>query len=193
MATPSPATTESYSPSEYRDREVTAETRHEYRNGQIVEMPGGSVNHSRIAGSLYAILAEMLESTNYEPFNSDLRLWIPAVNFGTYPDLMVIDGELILNENRTDEILNPRLIAEVLSPSTADRDRGSKFSAYRTIPNFREYLLISQTEPLVEHYWQTDDRRWHLEDLRGLDTIVELQHIPATFALSRLYRRIRLT
>ncbi len=80
---------------------------------------------------------------------------------------MVVDGEPLLNDDRTDEILNPRLVAEVLSPSTADRDRGSKFTTYRTIPSFREYLLVSQNEPLIEHYWQTDDRRWHLEDLRG--------------------------
>lgn len=117
---------------------------------------------------------------------SDLRLWIPAANRTTYPDLMAISGEPQLNEGRTDEILNPRLIAEVLSPSTADSDRGSKFTAYRTIPSFREYLLISQDEPFVEHYWQTDDRRWHLEDLRGLETAIDLHHLPVRLSFARL-------
>ncbi|PPT06914.1 hypothetical protein CKA32_006965 [Geitlerinema sp. FC II] len=190
MATSSSATTRHYSLAEYRELEAIAEKRHEYRDGEIVEMPGGSVNHSRLVGSLYRIFEERLESTQYEPFNSDLRLWIPAVNRGTYPDLMVVDGEPLLNEDRTDEILNPRLIAEVLSPSTADRDRGSKFTTYRTIPSFREYLLVSQNEPLIEHYWQTDDRRWHLEDIRGLETAIVLQHLPLSISLQQLYRRV---
>ncbi|WP_017660273.1 Uma2 family endonuclease [Baaleninema simplex] len=190
MATSSSVTTRHYSLAEYRELEAIAERRHEYRDGEIVEMPGGSVNHSRLVGSLYRIFEERLESTQYEPFNSDLRLWIPAVNRGTYPDLMVVDREPLLNDDRTDEILNPRLIAEVLSPSTADRDRGSKFTTYRTIPSFREYLLVSQNEPLIEHYWQTDDRRWHLEDIRGLDTAIELQHLPLSISLQQLYRRV---
>ncbi|OAB61211.1 hypothetical protein AY599_24195 [Leptolyngbya valderiana BDU 20041] len=190
MATSSSVTTRHYSLAEYRELEAIAEKRHEYRDGEIVEMPGGSVNHSRLVGSLYRIFEERLESTQYEPFNSDLRLWIPAVNRGTYPDLMVVDGEPLLNEDRTDEILNPRLIAEVLSPSTADRDRGSKFTTYRTIPSFREYLLVSQNEPLIEHYWQTDDRRWHLEDIRGLETAIVLQHLPLSISLQQLYRRV---
>jgi Uma2 family endonuclease len=192
MMITTPALTQD-SPQDYRDREAIAETRHEYHNGEIIEMPGGSIDHSRIAGSLYALFEDLLDPDAFEAFNSDLRLWIPEVNHGVYPDVMVIAGSPVLNGDRTDEILNPTLIAEVLSPSTSSYDRGDKFAAYRTIPSLCEYLLIEQSTSLVEHYWKTDDHRWHLEEIRDLEASVTLQHLPATLPLAKLYRRVNFT
>ncbi|CAD5922180.1 putative protein sll1609 [Planktothrix agardhii] len=88
----------------------------------------------------------------FEPISSDLRLWIPEYKRGLYPDMMLFDDEPQLNGNRHDEVLNPLLIVEVLSPTTASYDRESKFRIYRTIPSFCKYLLIEQDEPFIEHY-----------------------------------------
>ena len=94
---------------------------------------------------------------NFRLYNSDLRVWIPEYNCGTYADLMLVDGQPQLNGERTDEILNPLVIVEVLSPSTEGYDRGEKFRKYRSLPSFCEYLLVSQTEPYIEQYHKLDD------------------------------------
>lgn len=141
-----------YSLEEYRELEAKAKGRNEYRDGEIVPMPGRSLNHSRIGGNIFAFFKFVLRDTQFEPINTDLRLWIPDYGRGLYPDVMVFDGEPRLNDDRTDEVLNPILIVEVLSPFTADCDRESKFRMYRSIPSFREYLLVEQDKPFVERY-----------------------------------------
>lgn len=176
---------------EYRDREVTGPIRHEYRDGDIIEMPGGSISHNSITIDLLFTLGLLLQDTDANLYSGDLRLWIPAFNLATYTDVAMVSGEPILNGDRTDEILNPTLVAEVLSPSTSTYDRGDKFLAYRSIPSFCEYLLLEQTQPTIEHYWKTDDNRWHLEEVRGLEEIVELKHFPVRLPLQGVYRRVR--
>ncbi|MGI8504288.1 MAG: Uma2 family endonuclease, partial [Hassallia sp.] len=96
-----------YNLDEYRAIARKAEGRSEYRDGEIVPMPGGSINHSRISGNTFAFLKFLLRDTQFEPINSDLRLWIPDYRRGLYPDVMVFDGEPQLNGDRTDEVLNP--------------------------------------------------------------------------------------
>ncbi len=176
---------------EYRDREAVAQVRHEFRNGEMIAMPGGSINHSSIIVDLLLALGVLLQGTDFNLYGSDMRVWIPELQVGTYPDVMVVAGEPVLNGDRTDEVLNPVFIAEVLSPSTSSYDRGDKFAAYRTIPSFQEYLLIEQGRPAVEHHWKTEDGRWHLEELRGLDAIAPLEHLPVELPLASLYRRVQ--
>ncbi len=101
---------------EYRNLETSAETKHEYHDGEIIEMTGGSINHNSILINLIVLLKLALRGTNYRLQSSDLRLWIPQYNRGLYPDLMIIAGEPLFSDNRNDEILNPCLIIEVLSP-----------------------------------------------------------------------------
>ncbi len=107
-----------YTLEEYRQLEETAEFRSEYRDGEIVPMTGGTINHNRIAINICTFLKFALRGKNAEPFMSDLRLWIPRYRRGTYPDVMVIAGQPIFNEGRNDEVVNPVLIVEVLSHST---------------------------------------------------------------------------
>ncbi|GAB4348983.1 MAG: Uma2 family endonuclease [Cyanophyceae cyanobacterium] len=188
------ATERRYSLDEYRSREASAEERHEYRNGEIVPMPGGSANHSAIALNLAAFLLVALRDTDSRVYGSDLRLWIPEVQRGTYPDVMVTDGALVFNRDsngdRADEILNPVLIAEVLSPSTEAYDRGDKFRAYRTITTLRHYLLISQDCPCVEHYEKLDDQRWSFVDCTDPEGAITIQQPSLEIPLPELYRRI---
>lgn len=112
---------------EYRAMEETHPERHEYRNGEIITMTGGSEAHSAIASNLLIYLGFLLRDTDFRLYNSDLRIWIPDYQCGTYADLMVVDRQPELNSDRNDEILNPRLIVEVLSPSTESYDRGENF------------------------------------------------------------------
>ncbi|MEG3840359.1 Uma2 family endonuclease [Microcoleus sp. herbarium14] len=179
-----------YTLDEYRELEETAEFRNEYRDGEIVQMTGGSINHSRIIRNLSRVLGNLLEGQPYELFHNDLRLWIPRYRRGTYPDVMVIEGEPIFNEGRSDEILNPVLIVEVLSKSTKDFDREDKFRFYRSIPEFREYVLVSQYEFLVAQYIKTESNEWLFREYEGESAIVSFASVEVQMSMSEIYNKV---
>jgi len=183
-------------PDEYRTIELSSAERHEYRNGEIISMAGGTETHSLIASNLLIFLGFSLRDTNFRLYNSDLRIWIPRYNHGTYADLVAITNKPEFTANRTDEILNPLLIVEVLSPSTEVYDRGEKFRKYRSLPSFREYLLVSQTEAYVEQYYkpelETSDRwEWRVYD--QIDQSVFLHSLNIEIPMTEIYRRIDIT
>ncbi|PZO39376.1 MAG: hypothetical protein DCF19_14010 [Pseudanabaena frigida] len=180
---------------EYRAIAETSEERYEYRNGEIITMSGGTATHSEIASNLLIYLGFLFRDTDFRLYNSDLRVWIPDYNCGTYTDLMVVNSEPEFNQDRTDEILNPLLIVEVLSPSTEGYDRGDKFRKYRSISSFCEYLLVSQSEPYVEQYHQLDRQnnndRWQLQICDRLEQTIHLQSLNLELPMSEIYRRIK--
>ncbi|PPJ64845.1 Uma2 family endonuclease, partial [Cuspidothrix issatschenkoi] len=183
-----------FTPDEYRAMEETAVERHEYCNGEIIVMPGGSEVHSAIASNILIYLGFLLRDTDFRFYNSDLRIWIPDFNHGTYADVLVINGEPEFHDNRTDEIINPLLIIEVLSPSTQGYDRGDKFRKYRSLASFCEYVLVSQTEPYIEHYYKQEDQnhnRWQLQVYDQIDQAVFLHSLNVEMPMEEIYRRIK--
>ncbi|MGB3670943.1 MAG: Uma2 family endonuclease [Phormidesmis sp.] len=179
-----------YTLAEYRSLEESAEVRHEYHDGAIVAMTGGTLEHSAIAGNLYLLLRNALRRTTFKPFNSDLRVWIPAYRKGVYPDVMVIEGDPQFNDNRRDEIMNPTLIVEVLSRSTEAYDRGDKFKYYRSIPSFCEYMLISQYQPCVDHYVKAENGDWRLRSYESLEATIALEIADLQLALTDVYEEV---
>jgi len=188
MLTRSP--TKTLSLEEYRNLETRAETKQEYHDGEIIEMTGGSINHNRLVRNLIRLLDNALRKTIYEVFPSDLRLWIPQYNRGLYPDLMIIAGEPLFSDNRNDEILNPCLIIEVLSPSTSSYDRGDKFRYYRSIPQLNQYLLVSQGEILIESYSKTSENHWLLQEYIPARGIISLDSLGISLNLADIYEGI---
>lgn len=183
-----------YTPDEYLALEDAAEHRSEYRNGEIIPMTGGTTNHNRIARNLSAWLHFASKDTNdYENFIGDVKLWIPAEKTYTYPDVMVVVGPVEYYDDRTDIIHNPQVIIEVLSKSTEDYDRHGKFSLYRTLPSFQEYVLINQTRIQVEHYTKQAEKRWTLQDLDIDDQQIQFASIPFAIALEDLYHKVKLS
>lgn len=179
-----------YTPADYLELERQAEIRHEYIAGTIIPMTGGTPDHNQIALNLSGALNFALRQQLCRVFMSDQRLWIPEKQLYTYPDVMVVQGNLSFQEGRRDTLTNPVLIAEVLSPSTEAYDRGAKFAAYRTIPTLQEYLLISQSGYQVEQFTKTEDERWLLRDYsRDIDTLT-LQSIAFTISLLDLYAKV---
>ncbi|MBE9071986.1 Uma2 family endonuclease [Microcystis sp. LEGE 08355] len=188
MLTRSP--TKTLSLEEYRNLETRAETKHEYHDGEIIEMTGGSINHNRLVRNLIRLLDNALRKTIYEVFPSDLRLWIPQYNRGLYPDLMLIAGEPLFSDHRNDEILNPCVIIEVLSPSTSGYDRGDKFRYYRSIPQLNHYLLVSQGEILIESYSKTSENNWLLQEYTPVRGIISLDSLGISLNLADIYEGI---
>ena len=185
-----PESQKTYTLDEYRALEETAEFRSEYDDGEILPMSGGTIEHNNIIINLIVMLKIALRGANYHIQSSDLRLWIPQYRKGTYPDVMVIAGDPVFNENRTDEILNPCLIVEVLSKSTEGYDRGDKFLYYRSIPEFREYLLVSQSEYFIEHYRKTGEGQWLLQEYRGNEREIALESVGVSLVVNDLYEGV---
>jgi Uma2 family endonuclease len=180
-----------YSPEEYLDLETASELRHEYIDGEIIPMTGGSANHNRILRHLTPQLDVAFEDQDYEVFVTDLRLWIPKKKLFTYPDVMVVADELEFLENRTDTITNPRVIIEALSDSTKNYDRGEKFEFYRTLESVQEYILIDQYKIHVEQFSKTSKNQWLLTEFDDVNHTLSFESVLFQIALSTIYRKVK--
>lgn len=186
-----PQVSRPYSPEEYLALEVAAEFRHEYINGEIVPMTGGTPNHNRIIRNLCTALTVGLQGQDLEIFVADQRLWIPEAQIYTYPDVMAIAGELTYQAGRRDTITNPTLIIEVLSESTRSYDRGDKFAAYRTLSTFQEYVLVDQYSAHIEHHVKTGAKQWMLQEYDGLDTTLNLVSLGLEISVRDIYAKVQ--
>lgn len=167
-----------------------SETRREYRNGAIVSVTGGTPDHNELAINLATLLKSALRGKPYGIFGADQRLWVPNQNLYTYPDILVVEKPLQLPTGRTDTVTNPCFIAEVLSKSTQDYDHGERFSAYRTIDSFREYLLVDQYSVHVEHYVKTAVNQWLLSEYDDPNATLSLNAFEAQIEIIALYENI---
>lgn len=179
-----------YTPEEYLEFEVNSDTRHEYIDGEIIPMTGGTPEHNEIASILNAALRVALKGKPYSIFVADQRLWIPDHNLYTYPDVMVVPRPFQRQQGQTDTIINPVMIAEVLSKSTKSYDRDEKFSAYRTIPTFQEYLLIDQYTSHVDQYFKTGSHQWIFTEYNDMESSISLSSIPSEIRLADLYESV---
>ena len=176
-----------YTPEEYLALEEKSEFRNEYIDGQVKPMTGGTPNHNDIAGNFYTFLKLALRGKSYKVFMTGLRLWIPQYNAYTYPDIMVIKGQPVLQDNRNDTVTNPLLIVEVLSKSTKNYDRGDKFDYYRSISEFAEYILVDQYRYYVKQFAKADDGRWWFSEYQDRDDSLSLVSLDFEIKLSDIY------
>jgi Uma2 family endonuclease len=190
VVTITPLPTKTYSPEEYLALEVESETRSEYRNGEIVEMTGGTPTHNKIVSALNAILWFGLRGKSYSIFVADQRVAFPESNLYSYPDVVVVADPLQLLEGRKDTITNPLFIAEVLSDSTRSYDRGDKFGAYRSIDTFQEYLLIDQHQIHAEQFTKQSINQWLFTEHSGKDARITLSSVGMEFSLADLYENV---
>jgi Uma2 family endonuclease len=173
------------SPEDYFTWEERQLGKHEYIDGQVYAMSGGSVNHSRIAVRITTLCANHLESSGCETGNSDLRLNIAGTSNYTYPDASVTCDDR--DKTTTQYITYPCLIVEVPSASTESYDRGGKFRMYRQNPVLQDYLLVSSTSIEIDLYHKNDVGEWIIINYQAGDTI-ELKSINLTFPIEQIYR-----
>lgn len=166
-----------YTPEEYLQLEETAQFKNEYRDGEIVPMTGATTNHNKIALNFCRRLPLTVKGQNYEIFIGDVRLWIPRYRLYTYPDIMIIQGEPVYQGTSNTTVTNPLMIVEVLSESTKDYDRGDKFKYYRSIPEFREYILIDQYSFYVEQFNKNSQNKWVLTEYESESAVLALESI----------------
>lgn len=179
-----------YSPEEYLELEEAADYKSEYRDGEIVPMTGGTTNHNKIALNIAASLKFALRGQDYDIYIGDVRLWIPRYRQYTYPDVMVIQGEPLYTGTGTTTVMNPSLIVEVLSKSTKNYDQGDKFLYYRSISEFKEYILIDQARYHVMQHTKTVEGKWLLTDYESEAAVLELSSIEFKINMSDIYEKV---
>jgi Uma2 family endonuclease len=179
-----------YTPEEYLALEETAIDKSEYHDGEIIPMTGGTTNHNKLAGNFYKKFPLTIKEQDYEIFINDVRLWISQNRRYFYPDIMVIQEEPIYQENNQTVVTNPLVIIEVLSNSTKNYDRGNKFFFYRSIPTFREYILIDQYSYHIEQFAKNSKSKWELTEYDSEDSVLTLESVEFQIPIRDIYQRI---
>ncbi len=174
---------------EYLALERAAEERHEYADGEIFAMAGGTWEHSLIASNINGELRAALLGRPCVAQGADMRIHIPATGRYTYADGLVVCGEPVFTDEVRDTLLNPIVIIEVLSDSTEKYDRGDKFEQYESIPSFQDYLLVSQKKVRVEHFHRQVDGTWQRRVLGAGERLV-FESVGCEIEVDRAYLRV---
>ena len=180
------AITKRYTPEEYLALEREANFKSEFKNGFITAMAGASPQHNTIALNFASEVRAQLRGKPCEVYISDVRLRVTPSGLYTYPDVMAVCGGAQFAEGDLETLLNPTIIAEVLSRTTETYDRGGKFDDYKTLPSLREYVLVSQKEVLVERFVRQGEE-WVHTKIRDLDESLVLESIGCAIPLREIY------
>jgi Uma2 family endonuclease len=188
-----------YTVDQYLRIERAAEERHYYLDGEIYAMAGESDAHGEITVNIVGILFNQLRGTPCRARTKDTKVRSgPILSAGqaarglfSYPDVLVICGEAEFHDALKDVILNPKVIIEVLSPSTEAFDRGEKFTRLQTWnPSLTDYVLVSQNCPQIEHFTKQSDGSWSYRRTTGLEAAVSIASIHCTLKLADVYDRV---
>ena len=176
------------SPEEYLELEREADYKSEYYQGEVFAMAGAGRNHNRITENLSISIGSFLRGKSCRTYSSDLKIYIPDNGLYTYPDLLVVCGKEQFVDDKTDTLLNPRIIVEVLSKSTGSYDRGEKFQLYRSIPSLEEYVLIDSQRIAAEVFRKSEKGFWSLmSESYTLEGSIELASIGLTLPMRDIY------
>ncbi|MDT5157648.1 MAG: hypothetical protein QOC99_3971 [Acidobacteriota bacterium] len=177
-------------PEEYLAAERQTETKNEYADGVVYEVPGANCRHVLIVSALATEIGLQLRKRPYRVLISQMKVRLQDSRKFFYPDVSVIDDEVQFHDEQTDVILNPIVIIEVMSESTEAFDRGAKFLAYQTLDSLNEYLLVAQDRPVIEHYVRDGRSKWTYKLTSGLESSLALPSIECTLNLSAVYDKV---
>jgi Uma2 family endonuclease len=177
-------------PEQYLEIERKAEFKSEYYQGEMFAMSGARVPHLQIVSNTMGELHQQLRNRPCQPFSSDMRVCVAPVALYTYPDVVVVCGDLKLLDDTFDTLLNPTVIFEVLSESTEAYDRGRKFELYCSLESLAEYVMISSLRVGVERYTRQPDGSWKYISKTSLEDTIDLKSVDCHLRLADLYERV---
>lgn len=178
-----------YTLAEYFELERTSAEKHEYVDGEILMMAGGSENHSLIITNTIRSIGNRLQGKPCRVYESNLRIRIPRTPLYVYPDISIICGptQRDPDDHTGNSVTNPRLVIEVLSPSTEGYDRGRKFERYMKLESLEEYVLVSQETARVESFWRREGGSWLLTPVSGIEGAAKLRSLDIELPLREIY------
>ena len=180
-----------YTLEEYLELDYTSEEKIEFWNGHIFTLAGGSQKHDQIQSNTHFALRTKLLGKSCRVFLSDMRLEVPDYPPYRYPDLSVLCGKPIFkNLGKQELLVNPSVIIEILSESTADFDRGYKFTYYKSIESFTEYILIAQDRPHVSQFVKQAENAWVNHEFNNINDIFYLASLECELTLAEIYENV---
>jgi Uma2 family endonuclease len=185
-----PAALHRYSFSDYLALEEASNTKHEFLDGEIYGMAGGTPEHAALSVALSSALLAQLRGGPCRVYSSDLRVRVLATGLATYPDVTVVCGELERDPESPATVVNPRVGVEVLSDGTEAYDRGQKLDHYRRIPSLAAVVLVSHRAPAIEVWERTSDGTWGRREF-GTGQAAEIQALPVRLLVDEIYLGFR--
>ena len=180
-----------YTPDEYLELERESEVRHEYLDGHIYAMAGESLSHSQICVNIAAEMRSVLKGGRCQALSPNMKVRAETKGLFAYPDLSIVCGEPVFHDDQRDVLLNPKVIIEVLSPSTQRYDQTKKFFKYRKeIPSLTDYILIYQDVAFIEHHEKQNDGRWVHNVFDGLGDVLRIPSIECEVSMAEIYDRV---
>lgn len=173
---------------EYLEWEERQEIKHEYIDGEIIEMSGGTGEHSIIIGNIQGLLWNLLSFPQYTLHTSEMRVKFSPTRY-VYPDLSVVRGESIYDDGSRLNLLNPVFVVEVTSPSSAIRDRLDKLDNYFTVSSIEAYLIVDQDRPRADLYTRAEEG-WHVRIFNRAEDVIPLPMLDCHLPLEQVYRGI---
>jgi len=181
-----------YTIEEYLEMERASNEKHEYYQGEIFAMSGAGHRHNIIFSNVFGELCIQLKNGPCRPYGSDMRMHIPENTLYTYPDISIYCGDPITTDKEEDTLIQPTIIIEILSKSTRDYDRGTKFNLYRDIPTLKAYMLIDTEKITVEVFRINLHNHWELQEYKTLQQTVQLPSVGVSLSMKDIYRGTRL-
>jgi len=175
---------------EYLTTERLALEKHEYFNGEIFAMSGTTRYHNRLFRNLYIGIGNHLKGKKCTPYGSDLRIHVYKNSLYTYPDISIVCDKEEYLDDTFDTLTNPTIIIEILSASTKEYDRGSKFKLYREIPSLKEYILVDSEAINIESYTKNDNQTWTLNEYKNVNDIFTITAIDYKISLEEIYLNV---
>jgi Uma2 family endonuclease len=179
------------SPEQYLEMERASDVKHEYYKGEVFAMSGASWQHNVISYNINRIIAPHVHDKGCKLFGSDFRVHIPENTLFTYPDFSIVCEKNQSTLVYADNLTIPSVIIEILSKSTKDYDRGTKFNLYRGIKTLKEYILIDSTSVSVEIFTRQEDNSWKLTEFKQLSDSFFIKTIGLTLQLRDIYEDVR--
>ena len=174
---------------EYQQIERLSPIRHEYLDGEIRAMAGTMPEHNRLARDICFALEKRFEGKNYESFIGDIKVAVTVARY-RYPDVIAVCGGSIFDSQRPPALLNPMVIVEVLSGSTEESERNSKFLDYREIASATDYVLISQERMLIIHFARKSATQWTVDEYSQPEQLLSLPALEVEISLAEIYRKV---
>ncbi len=183
-----------FTPEDYLNFERKSDSRHEFLDGAIFQMAGESLSHSRICMNLAREVGNNLKGKSCEALSPNMKVRTSTASLFSYPDLTIVCGEPLFHDPKKDVLVNPQVIFEVLSPSTAEYDRTTKFQRYRMgNETLTDYVLVSQDKPFVEHFFRQADGKWLYQSYGATEDFLKIETTDCELSLREIYDRVELT
>lgn len=180
-----------FTPEEYLSLELPAEYKSQYVAGEIFAMAGGQPWHNHLSTNIIIALGNQLRGRSCRVFNSDMRVRVKSADMYTYPDVSALCGKPVFEtDDNPQSLLNPQVIFEVLSPSTATFDRGDKFTRYRRLESLVDYVLVDSEQVGIEHHLRLPSGAWTMNPHEHPANVLKLASVTCELTLAEIYDQV---